>query len=62
MRITVKQAAEMMDIGEQRVRVMVQRGQIPGASCGGTDVKRSYFITDTQVERVMKGVIGSEET
>lgn len=62
MRITIKQAAQMMDVGEQQVRVMIQRGQIPGASCGGTEVKRSYFITDTQVERKMKGVTGNEET
>ena len=54
-RITVKQAAEMMNVGEQQVRVMVQNGRIPGASYGGSKTRRSYFITDTQIENLMKG-------
>ncbi len=61
MRITIKKAAEIMNVGEQQVRVMVQRGLIPGAFCSGSKARRSYFITDTQVERVMKGVMGNEE-
>ena len=55
MRITIKEAATMMNVGEQQVRVMVQNGRIPGASCGGSDTRRSYFITDTQIKRVMEG-------
>jgi len=60
-RITIKEMATMMNIGEQQARIMVQRGLIPGAFCSGSKERRSYFITDTQVERVMKGVTGNEE-
>lgn len=54
-RITVKRAAEMMNVGVQQVRVMVQNGRIPGASYGGSKTRKSYFITDTQIENLMKG-------
>jgi excisionase family DNA binding protein len=54
-RITTKQAAQMMQISEQAVRMMIQLGRIPGASCGGTKARRSYFITDEQVKNLMKG-------
>ena len=57
-RITIKEAAKMMDTSEQAVRVMIFAGRIPGASCGGTKARRSYFITDEQVLRVMKGGVG----
>jgi len=60
-RITIKETAAMMNIGEQQARIMVQRGLIPGAFCSGSKARRTYFITDTQVERVMKGVMGNEE-
>ena len=61
MRLTIKQAAGIMNVGEQQLRIMIQRGKIPGAFCSGSKARRSYFITDTQVERVMKGVTGNEE-
>jgi len=54
-RITIKQAAEMMNVGEQQLRIMIQRGRIPGASYGGSKTRRSYFITDEQVRNLMKG-------
>lgn len=44
-----------MQISEQAVRMMIQIGRIPGASCGGTKARRSYFITDEQVANLMKG-------
>lgn len=56
-RITIKHAAELMNVGEQQVRIMVQRGLIPGAFCSGSKERRSYFITQEQVERLMKGEI-----
>ena len=54
-RITTKEAAKMMQISEQACRMMIQLGRIPGASCGGTKARRSYFITDEQVAKLMKG-------
>ena len=55
-RITTKEAARMMQISEQGVRMMIRIGRIPGASCGGTKSRRSYYITDEQVANLMKGV------
>lgn len=55
MRITIKKAAEIMNVGEQQVRVMVQNGRIPGAFCSGSKARRTYFITDTQIKRLMEG-------
>lgn len=54
-RITTKEAARMMSISEQAVRMMIQLGRIPGASYGGSKTRRSYFITDEQVTNLMKG-------
>jgi excisionase family DNA binding protein len=55
-KITTKEAARMMQISEQAVRMMIRIGRIPGASCGGTKLRRSYYITDEQVANLMKGV------
>lgn len=54
-RITTKEAAQMMQISEQGVRMMIQLGRIPGASCGGSKARRSYFVTDEQIANLMKG-------
>lgn len=54
-RITTKEAARMLGVSEQGVRMMIQLGRIPGASCGGTKDRRSYFITDAQIKNLMKG-------
>lgn len=54
-RITTKEAARMLQMSVQGVRMMIQIGRIPGASCGGTKARRSYFITDEQVANLMKG-------
>lgn len=55
-RITTKEAARMLDVGEQGVRMMIQSGKIPGAFCYGPKSHRTYIITDEQVKNVMKGV------
>lgn len=54
-RITPKQAAQIMQCGEQQVRMMVQRGKIPGAFCTGKNPRRTYYIYDTQIKNLMKG-------
>ena len=55
-KISIAQAAEMMGVCEQQVRVMIQRDKIPGASCHGPKCRRTYYITDEHVTRMMKGV------
>lgn len=54
-RITTKEAAQMMQVSEQAIRMKIQLGQIPGALMGGTKGRRSYWITDEQVKNLMKG-------
>ena len=46
----------MMGKSEQYVRVAVQLGKIPGAFVTGSKARRGYFITDVQVQNLMKGV------
>lgn len=54
-RITPKEAARMMNCGEQQIRMMVQIGKIPGAFCTGEKPRRTYYIYDEQVKKLMKG-------
>lgn len=54
--ITIKEAAQMMGKSEQYVRVAVQLGKIPGAFVTGSKVRKGYFITDAQIQNLMKGV------
>lgn len=56
--ISIREASQMMKMPEQFVRVSIYAGKIPGAYyLEGKNGKRGkYFITDTQVENMMKGV------
>ena len=55
-RITTLEAAKRMQVGEQAIRMMIQLGKIPGAFCYATkNTRRTYYITDVQVEDAMKG-------
>lgn len=56
-RITIKEAACMMQVPEQFVRVSIFAGKIPGAYyLEGRNGKRGqYYITDEQIQKLMKG-------
>lgn len=54
-KITIKQAAQMMEISEQAVRMMIQFEKIPGATCYGPKHRRTYFVTDAMIQRFMEG-------
>ena len=54
-RITTKKAAQMMNVGEQAIRMMIQLGKIPGAICYGPKSHRTYILTDEQIKNLMKG-------
>ena len=54
-RITITEASKMLNVSEQCTRMMIQAGQIPGASYHG-EGRKTYYITDEQVENLMKGV------
>jgi len=55
--ITIKEASEMMHQSEQFVRRAVIANKIPGAFYleGRNGERGQYFITNTQVENMMKG-------
>lgn len=53
MRITVHEAAEMLQCSDQMVRMLVQLGKIPGAVCYGPKCRRTYYITEEQVKNFM---------
>lgn len=55
--ITIKEASRMMKRPEQYVRVAIFAGKIPGAFYQKKDgaSRGSYYITNTQVQRMMEG-------
>ena len=59
--LTIKEASRMMGKPEQAVRMLIQFEKIPGAFCTGPKYRRTYFITDTQIENMMKGGISTDE-
>ena len=56
--ISIKEASQMMQMPQQFVRLSIFAGKIPGAYyLEGKNGKRGkYYITDTQVTNMMKGV------
>lgn len=54
-KITIKEAAGIMQISEQCLRMMIRRGCFPGAIVSGTEKKRTYYLTDVMVENIMNG-------
>lgn len=57
-RISIREAAHMMQVPEQFIRASIFAGKIPGAyKLEGKNGKRGqYYITDEQVKNLMKGV------
>lgn len=55
-RLTIKEASKMLGIAEQGTRMMIQLGRIPGATfIEGKEGRKTYYITDAQVQNLMKG-------
>lgn len=57
-RLSIKKAAEMMDMKEQQVRIAIQRGKIPGAFVLGSKARKTYYIFEEQIINLMKGERG----
>ena len=55
-KITMSEASKILQISEQAVRVMIQKNKIPGAICYGPEHRRTYYITDVQLENFMRGI------
>ena len=55
--ISIKEAAEMMERPEQFVRKSIRGGNIPGAYFlkGESGMRGTYYVTNTQVKRMMEG-------
>ena len=55
--ISIREASKMMQMPEQFVRVSIYAGKIPGAYyVEGKNGKRGqYYVTDVQVQNMMKG-------
>ena len=53
--LSIKQAAPILEVGEQAVREMIKAGLIPGAGCWGSEKHRKYYITLEQIENMQKG-------
>ena len=61
--ISIKEASRLMQKPEQYVRGAIFAGKIPGAFyLEGKNGKRgTYFVTDAQIENMMKGGISTDE-
>ena len=60
-RLTIKEAAQMLQASEQEVRMLIQLGRIPGAFCTGKNPRRTYYIYREQIENLTKGARDEEE-
>lgn len=60
--LTIKEAATQIGVTDEAVRQMIQHGLIPGACCWGSPKHRNYYITDAQIYRFKRGIIGDEKT
>jgi len=49
-RLTIKQAAQMLQASEQEVRMLITLQRIPGATWTGEGKRKTYYIYDTQIE------------
>ena len=58
--LSIKQAAVLLEVGDQAAREMIKARLIPGACCWGSEKHRTYYITDEQIKRFKKGEIGVE--
>ena len=55
--ISIREASKMMKMPEQFVRVSIFAGKIPGAYYleGANGKRGKYYVTNTQIENMMKG-------
>ena len=49
-RLTIKEAAQILQASEQEVRMLITLGRIPGATYTGEKQRKTYYIYDTQIE------------
>ena len=49
-RLTIKQAAQILQASEQEVRMLITLNRIPGATWTGEGQRKTYYIYDTQIE------------
>ena len=54
-KLTIKQAAQMLQLSEQATRMMIQLEKIPGATCYGPKHRRTYYVTDVMIHKFMEG-------
>lgn len=53
--LSIREAAPILEVGEQAVREMIKAGLIRGACCWGSEKHRTYYITKEQIENMQKG-------
>lgn len=62
--LTIKQAAPILQVGEQAVREMIKAGLIKGACCwkseNGKGVNNTYYITLEQILNMQKGEVNEQ--
>lgn len=59
-KLTINEAAKMLGVCPQQVRVMIQNKQICGASYHVARSRKTYYITDEHINKFMKGGSANE--
>ena len=54
-KLSIREAALMLQTSEQGVRELIKKGAIKGAAWYGSEKHRNYYITDGQITAYMKG-------
>ena len=54
-RVTVKEAAELMNCSEQFIRIGLQRGNLPFGVCVKTSTKYTYYIPRERLNAYLEG-------
>jgi len=58
-KITIKEAASIMQISEQCLRMMIKAGKIPGAIMSGSEKRRSYYLTEAIIDNAIQGRVNA---
>lgn len=49
-RLSIKEAAQILQTSEQEVRMLITLNRIPGATYTGEGQRKTYYIYDTQID------------
>ena len=55
MKVTIREAAPLLETSPQGVRELIKNNKIQGACCWGSDKHRTDYITEEHIKRFKEG-------